>query len=458
MKTIKFIILIFAIFFCMSFLCSCGTKEVVGPQGEQGIQGPQGEQGIQGPQGEQGIQGPQGEQGIQGPQGVQGEPGRDGTSLLTGNGIPSSNLGKNGDSYIDLNSWNYYVKTNNEWVSKGNIKSEDDKESEVDHKGTEGLEFYPVNDTECAVAVGTAKLLKQIEIPSKYKDYTVTIIMPDGFSQCNNLECIVIPDSVTSIGDSAFFYCDSLTSIVIPNSVTSIGKDAFERCTSLTIYCESTSKPSGWDSSWNPQGRPVYFGVNENNFVEIDNLQYILDLENNAAIVSRYTGMEETVEILSTITHNNIEYNVTSIGKSAFGRCTSLTSIVIPNGVTSIGNCAFEDCDSLESIEIPDSVTSIGYSAFYDCDSLESIEIPDSVTSIEFLAFFSCDSLTSIVIPNSVTSIGNSAFYYCDSVTIYCESTSKPSGWSTDWNYSDRPIYWGGQWEYDVNGKPIPLI
>ena len=39
MKTIKSIILIFAIFFCMSFLCSCGTKEVAGPQGPQGVKG-----------------------------------------------------------------------------------------------------------------------------------------------------------------------------------------------------------------------------------------------------------------------------------------------------------------------------------------------------------------------------------------------------------------------------------
>lgn len=39
--------------------------------------------------------------------------------------------------------------------------------------------------------------------------------------------------------------------------VTSIGYDAFYDCTSLTIYCESESKPIGWDSSWNPDDRPV---------------------------------------------------------------------------------------------------------------------------------------------------------------------------------------------------------
>ena len=45
---------------------------------------------------------------------------------------------------------------------------------------------------------------------------------------------LVIPASVTSIGDYAFFYCESLTSITIPEGVTSIGDDAFRGCRSLT--------------------------------------------------------------------------------------------------------------------------------------------------------------------------------------------------------------------------------
>ena len=330
--------------------------------------------------------------------------------------------------------------------------------------------------------------LTSIVIPN-----SVTSVGDGAFSNCDSLTSIVIPNSVTSIGNSAFSNCDSLTSIVIPNGVTNIGQSAFYSCSRLTIYCESTSKPSGWDSNWDTNwldyNRPVYFGVNENNFVEIDNLQYILDLENNTAIVTRYIGIEKTVEILSTITHNNIEYNVTSIGNSAFrycdsltsivipnsvgsignsafSYCGSLTSIVIPNSVGSIGNSAFSYCGSLTSIVIPNSVTNIGEDAFYSCGSLTSIVIPNSVTSIGNYAFSyctsltsivipnsvtnigedafcSCGSLTSIVIPNSVTSIGNSAFSYCSRLTIYCESTSKPSGWDSNWNSSNRPVYFG---------------
>ena len=44
---------------------------------------------------------------------------------------------------------------------------------------------------------------------------------------------VVIPDSVTSIGNYAFSDCRSLTSVTIPDGVKSIGDGAFSRCYSL---------------------------------------------------------------------------------------------------------------------------------------------------------------------------------------------------------------------------------
>ncbi len=113
-----------------------------GEDGEQGIQGNPGQDGHTpeitiGDNGNwfvdgvdtgikaQGPQGPIGPQGPQGPEGPQGQPGADGTNVLTGSGVPSNLLGKNGDSYIDLLTWDYYVKENGVWVLKGNIKGQD---------------------------------------------------------------------------------------------------------------------------------------------------------------------------------------------------------------------------------------------------------------------------------------------------------------------------------------------
>ena len=186
-------------------------------------------------------------------------------------------------------------------------------------------------------------------------------------------------------------------------------------------------------------------------YIEIDGIYYSLNVENKTAEVTHdgyyydVTGYKPQITIPSSITYNSETYSVTSIGERAFFKCSSLSSITIPNSITSIGNEAFSSCYSLTSISIPNSVTSIGDAAFSFCSSLSSITIPNSVTSIGNNAFYSCSSLTnievdsdnknfasingvlynkdittliycperktSILIPNSVTSIENRAFY-----------------------------------------------
>ena len=78
--------------------------------------------------------------------------------------------------------------------------------------------------------IGTAK---NVVIPSMYKGKPILKIGNEVFYN-KNISSVIIPDSVTSIGNGAFLYCDSLTSVVIPDSVTSIGDTAFEFCDSLT--------------------------------------------------------------------------------------------------------------------------------------------------------------------------------------------------------------------------------
>ena len=57
-------------------------------------------------------------------------------------------------------------------------------------------------------------------------------IYSDEDTEITNL---IIPNSVTSIGEYAFYYCSGLTSVTIPNSVTSIGDNAFDRADISTV-------------------------------------------------------------------------------------------------------------------------------------------------------------------------------------------------------------------------------
>ena len=99
----------------------------------------------------------------------------------------------------------------------------------------------------------------------------------------------------------------------------------------------------------------------------------------NASSYKEYSGV---VTIPSSVTYEDKTYSVTSIGYVAFGDCTSLTSITIPNSVTSIEGYAFRGCSSLTSVTIPNSVTIIGGYAFYECSNLQSLTIGAGVLSI----------------------------------------------------------------------------
>lgn len=134
----------------------------------------------------------------------------------------------------------------------------------------------------------------------------------------------------------------------------------------------------------------------ENKTVEVTSK----DVENNDSYV---TG---NVVIPETVTNNSNTYTVAAIGHGAFGYCTGLTSVTIPNSVTSIGDDAFQRCEALTSVTIPNSVTSIGNWAFASCEALSSVTLPNSVTTIGKQAFAWCSVLPSLTIPSSVTSIG----------------------------------------------------
>lgn len=63
--------------------------------------------------------------------------------------------------------------------------------------------------------------------------------IPEAFADCSKVTSIVIPDSVTNIGEGAFVNCEGLTSIDIPDSVINIENSAFEDCIKLNrIHCQ----------------------------------------------------------------------------------------------------------------------------------------------------------------------------------------------------------------------------
>ncbi len=231
-------------------------------------------------------------------------------------------------------------------------------------------------------------------------------------------ESVIIPDSVTTIGDYAFRGCTGLTSVTIPNSVTSIGDEAFSGCTGLTSVTIPDSVTTIGDYAFS--GCTGLTSVTIGNSVtRIDSFAFwgctslaSVTIPDSVTIIGSYAFSGCT-----GLTSVTIPDSVTTIGDYAFSGCTGLTNVTIPDSVTSIGSGAFENCTSLTSATIPDSVTTIGDYAFRGCTSLTSVTIPGNVTSIGSCAFENCTGLTCVTIPDSVTTIGGSAFRNCTSLT-----------------------------------------
>ena len=306
------------------------------------------------------------------------------------------------------------------------------------------LKYDYLSDGTIEITKFVSSTSSDIELPSVIDGKSVTSIgyrafNADDIEACSNLTSIIIPDSVTGIGDYAFYNCTSLTDVTIPDSVTSIGMCAFEHCESLTdVMIPGSVTSIGWGA-----------------FRDCINL---IDVTIPDGVTSIESFAFQNCTSLTTVT---IPDSVTSIGGYAFYNCTSLKSITIPNSVTSIGDWVFEYCTSLTIVMISDSVTSIGDGAFSECTSLTEIivdsnnkayaskdgilfdknfetiiccpggkigsfTIPDSVTNIGYWAFYSCIGLTSVVIPDSVTSIGVGTFKLCTSLTeIVVDSNNK---------------------------------
>ncbi|MBO4704644.1 MAG: leucine-rich repeat protein [Spirochaetaceae bacterium] len=179
----------------------------------------------------------------------------------------------------------------------------------------------------------------------------------EGYSLygCTNLKMVILPNSLTSIGNYSFAYCTNLESVYLPSSITSIGQKAFGRCENLL----SMTIPNGVTC------------IEDNTFEDCEKL---------ASIV--------------------IPNTVTSVGEEAFEGCTLLTNLTVPNNVTFIGRQAFADC-GLTSITLGNSVINIERQAFEGCEYLTCLTIPASVLNIGSYAFTQCSSLTSVTFENT---------------------------------------------------------
>ena len=253
----------------------------------------------------------------------------------------------------------------------------------------------PVHSKVKSSYVGYTKPSGNLIIPNEVSNnginYTVTAIDNNAFSNCTELETVVIPDNVVIIGDEAFLNCNNLRVVKLGANIKKIGSSAFLSCAKL----QQINLPNSLTE------------ISKHAFSNCSSLEKIA-IPDNIQNIESYTfySCEKLKEIIFPA---SLEY----IGEAAFAFCRSIVSISFTNSLKIIDNKAFSSCVQLKNVNLPGSLISLGSFAFSTCSSLQSIEIPSLIREINNSTFLYCKNLENVVLPNDLREIHNNAFEYC---------------------------------------------
>ena len=279
---------------------------------------------------------------------------------------------------------------------------------------------------------------------------------------------LLLPDSVTSIGNYAFVSCQTYN-IIIPNSVTYIGKYAFNNSKIAIVNISENVAEIGLGAfRYCKYLQEINVDINNANYSSVDGVLFNKDLTtliqypggkyvydgytvpNGVTTIDRYALAYTDLETI------NLPGSVNNIANNAFYDNQNLKSInvaqdnlnyssingvlfdktadslitypmgrhgvySIPNGTKYIKNEAFSGCSKLTAVIFPSSITEIGSCAFQLCESLVSIDLPDGINEIKNSTFNMCTNLSFVNFGKNITAIEHDAFAYCyalQSVTI----------------------------------------
>ena len=241
---------------------------------------------------------------------------------------------------------------------------------------------------------------------------------------------LIIPNSVTSIGESAFSGCSSLTSITIPNSVTSIGDDAFRDCSRVTM--QGTTPPSIAASTFSDNATifvpcsatDAYLAAPVWQFLDLHGLNYNVNLtatEGGSAQITAANCESNNVTISAT-PNSGYHFVEWSDGNGNATRDLYLQSDTTLFATFAVGEYGGKCGDDLYWTYSDNTITITGsgdmdldtypaWKSYYDdwYANVSAVQFPEGITSIDNYAFSEM-SLNSVVVPASVTYFGENAF------------------------------------------------
>ena len=230
---------------------------------------------------------------------------------------------------------------------------------------------------------------------------------------CPKLKSLIIPDSVTSLGEGAFTECPALTSVVLSQNLEKIPMNCFKDCSGIS----SITIPS----SVIDIGGYAFYGTSITELVIPSSVKSVGAefTGKNCTNITLNDGLETIRQGAfrnSSITSITIPSTVTSIGIEAFRNCTKLKSVSILCQAERLPDNCFYNCTALETVTIGSLIKTIGKFSFSDCINLETINFNEGLETIEENAFTNCKKLKSVVLPSSMRRL-EGAFSHCTALT-----------------------------------------
>ena len=271
-------------------------------------------------------------------------------------------------------------------------------ENESEPEAIEGYEkiggvtfTYAAAEGVAAITGTMSEIGETLTVPSSIAGYKVVGIGEAAFAQ-GEFTSVVLPSTLTTLGDKAFYMCRNLETITLPKNVTTIGDYAF-------YYCDHLKA---------------------------------LEIPDGVTEISEY--MLYACLGLETLKLPKDLYEIKDYGLYA---CESLKSLDIPDSVVGIANYAMYDCIGLTALTFPKSLRALGAYSLYKCSNLKEIKIPADVTSVGDGSFLDCTGITKFAVDgkNETYCTKDGVLYTRDMTELVCfprgrkdESFSVPVG------------------------------
>lgn len=233
---------------------------------------------------------------------------------------------------------------------------------------------------------------------------------------------LVLPEGLTSIGESAFQGSLGLTGVHLPDSLRSIPSSAFRQCGLYYAEMSDNVESIGANAFASNLFLTQIKLTNTMEGATANGLPSHLTELADGAFSSTYIGAEGASDLV-------VPGTVKRLGQGVFSGDRFITSVTLGEGVESIGYGCFSGCLGLTSFTMPDSVTSIEDQLFQDCESLKEVTIGRKLAAGDLAGSFSwCFSLEKVNVPDDAANYAtlDGVVYSKDmSSLVYCPTAKK---------------------------------